>query len=254
MGDKPSIGIVLSGGAARGLLHIGVLKALEVYDISPTHISGSSMGAIVGALYAAGISPEEMLEIASTKSFINFFNFHWKGGGILQHRFLEKLLKEKIPHNTFSQLAKKLYICTTNLSKECYEVFSEGEICKPVIASASIPVLFKPVKIHTDYHVDGGLLNNLPAQPLNDCNVLIGVNAVNYSGQMTYLHTRTVLAQVFNLVIKQNMQPNLKKCDEIIAPTFEKINDLMDFSKAKELYEIGYKEGKRLAMALNAKK
>ena len=89
--EEPEYGIVLSGGGARGLAHIGVLAALEEHGISPALISGSSMGSIVGAFYAAGTSTDEMLAIAKNRKLYKLFNWNFpKRGGMLSLQILHE--------------------------------------------------------------------------------------------------------------------------------------------------------------------
>ncbi len=127
--EIPEYGIVLSGGGARGLAHIGVLAALEDHGISPGIISGSSMGAVVGTLYAAGVSIDEMLKIADDKRLRNIFNWSIpKRGGMLSLKLLMQVLEAHIPEDSFRSLTKKLFITVSNISSGHVEVFSDGPL------------------------------------------------------------------------------------------------------------------------------
>src|SRR4026207_977840 len=102
------IGIALSGGGTRGVVHIGVLKALEENGIFPSIISGCSAGSIVGAMYAQGYSPSEILSIASERSLLWMFSLRLPTKGFVTHTFLRKMLKRYITVDSFEELKKPL--------------------------------------------------------------------------------------------------------------------------------------------------
>ena len=167
----PEFGLVLSGGGARGMAHVGVIAALEKHGISPEVISGTSMGAVIGLLYAAGVSTEKMMDIARNRKLYNLFNWSFPKNGMLSLDLLREELQNSIPVSTFDALNKKLFVTVSNLTAGKAEVISEGEIFIPVIASASIPVIFEPQVIDGQTYVDGGLFSDLPVEPLDgQCN------------------------------------------------------------------------------------
>lgn len=239
---KPEYGIVLSGGGARGLAHIGVLAALEKHGISPGVVSGSSMGAVVGALYAAGVSTEQMLEIARNRKINRLFewSFHFHGG-MLSLKILLQALEEHIPSDSFESLKKKLFITASNISAGRSEVFSEGPLFRAVLASASIPVVFEPQVIDGDTYIDGGLFNDLPVDPLvGQCKKIIASH-VNYNGPGPELDSmRAVAERVYRLAIYQNVEKNFSKCDYIIDPPELREHSIFDFKHIDRLFEIGY--------------
>jgi len=154
--EKPvkSVSLVLSGGGARGAIHLGVLKAFDDHNIKIDGISGTSIGAIIGALYCEGL---------------------------LKMDKLIKLLSEWIPENDFKALKIPYYSCVSNFDSGNYEILSEGDLYKSIVASASIPVVFEPVTINDNLYIDGGLYNNLPVEPLlKNSKCIIGVHVNNY--------------------------------------------------------------------------
>lgn len=240
---QPELGIALSGGGARGIFHVGVLQALEEHGIRPACVSGTSIGAVVGALYAGGMKPEKMLELLSGKGFLNLFRIKPSLSGFLEMKYLKQVLQENLPER-FEDLEIPLFICTTNLSKGKVKIFESGELRKCVLASASIPVVFEPVVIDGDKYVDGGVLNNLPASACADhCDYMLGVE-VNRGKFTTNLKTmKNVALEVFHLVVNQNSFEGMKLCDGIIRPEMEPSFDILDFSKADKLYDLGYENG-----------
>ena len=127
-----ALGICLSGGGALGFAHIGVLQALEDRDIYPQWIIGSSMGAIVGTFYAAGISPSQMLQLIKDDKLYKttkLMTFHpgFLKSGLSNHQLLRHLVKELIPHNSFEKLQKHLSLCVVNLNRAEWEIINKGD-------------------------------------------------------------------------------------------------------------------------------
>lgn len=236
-------GISLSGGGARGLAHIGVLAALEEHGISPEIIAGSSMGAIIGTFYAAGLSPQKMLEITKKEKLYKLFKWKFPKGGMLSLDILQEMLEEYVRKNSFSGLKKELYIAVSNITKGEREFFSSGPLFRAVMASASIPVVFEPQIINGDTYVDGGLFDDMPVAPLiGKCDKIIASH-VNYNGRQDELDgVRVIAERVYRLAIFQNVKENFKHCDIIVDPPELQEHGIFSFRHIDELYEIGYNE------------
>lgn len=235
-----NIGIALSGGAVRGIAHIGVLQALEEENIFPTHISGSSIGSIVGVLYAAGNSPQQLLEIAKETSLFNLFRPQLSLG-LMELSKVTKILKEYIKTDNFDVLKKKFYVCVTNIEVGEWEIREEGELFQTVIASCSIPFVFKPIELDGQMYVDGGVLNNLPIEPLKAvCDKVIGVNVIPMGRSKKLDGIVDIAKRSAELILNNNSIRNLEQCD--VALSIDGINefDFFDFNKTEELYELGY--------------
>jgi NTE family protein len=242
MKGKPEYGIVMSGGGARGLAHIGVLAALEENGISPELVSGSSMGAIIGAFYASGLSPDQILNIAKNKKLYKLLNWSVpKKGGMLSLKILQEELAHQIPEDSFESLKKKLFISISNISLGQSEIFSSGPLFQAVVASASIPVVFEPQVINGHTYVDGGLFNDLPVEPLiGRCNRIIASH-VNYNGPNPDLVSiRTIAERVYRMVVYQHVRKNFSDCDFIIDPPELREHGLFDFKHIDKLFNIGY--------------
>jgi len=244
----PEYGLVLSGGGARGLAHIGVIAALEKHGISPAVVSGSSMGAVIGAFYAAGVSTEDMLQIARNSKLHSLFNWTFpKHGGMLSLNILRQVLQQYIPADSFLSLKKKLFITVSNISLGREEVISEGELYRAVIASASIPIMFEPQLIDGHTYIDGGLYNDLPVEPvIGLCHKIIASH-VNYNGPEPKLTSiRDIAERVYRLAIYQHVQKNFSKCDYIIDPPELREHGIFDFKHIDSLFEIGYRATENL--------
>jgi len=235
-------GLVLSGGGARGFAHLGVIKALNEAGIFPDVISGTSAGAIAGVLYADGYTPEQILKLFNTGSRLDFMRPTLPREGLLQISGVMKILKATLHATTFEELKIPLFVSATDINNGKSVYFSQGELVEPVIASASIPVLFQPVIIDNVYYVDGGVLDNLPLRPLeNKCRYLIGsfVNPVGYIEKISGLIN--IAERAFMLSMSKEIIEKAKKFDLFIAPPELRKYGILDPEKAEELFSLGYK-------------
>lgn len=244
--DNQAIGITFSGGGARGIAHAGVLQYLEEVGIRPAAVSGTSAGAIAGALYAAGLSPMEILDRVKVNSVFKVFNFKNLKFGLSDLSYLRQILNESIPHDDFSQLKIPFFACATNLTIGRWEIFSSGSVADAVVASSSIPVVFHPVNINGHTYVDGGLLNNLPVEPLLERNLrIIGVN-INIHGQQEQFDGMfSITRRIFDLALWANTESRFLKCHLGIdvRETYE--FGIFDFDKHQELFDAGYSAARK---------
>jgi NTE family protein len=239
---KYRTGLVLSGGGARGFAHLGVLKALNDSGIYPDVISGTSAGALVGVLYADGYTPVEILNIMNTTSRLHYIRPTVPREGLLQISGIERILKEKLRAEKFEDLKIPLFVTATDLNNGKAVYFSSGDLLRPVIASASIPVLFNPVIIDKIHYVDGGVLDNLPIKPIEGmCNLTIGsfVNPIGYEKTVTSLVQ--IAERSFMLNMSKEVDMKEKEFDVFIAPPELKNYKILDNEKAQEVFDIGYK-------------
>lgn len=163
--QRPKVGIALGTGAARGLAHIGVLKALQREGIPIDFISGTSMGALVGGCFAAGIPVEDLERLAleiDAKKVRSYFSPSFTRHGIAHGRTIEDILRDIIGDITFDQLKIPLAVMCTDLITGDEVVLKSGSVIKALRASISLPVIFTPVKYNGSLLVDGGLVDPLP--------------------------------------------------------------------------------------------
>ncbi len=234
------IGLVLSGGGARGITHLGALQAFDELGLRPSAISGTSAGAIVGALYAAGHAPKEILRLLIQTSFFKIFSLSSKFMGLLRMESTEKAYRQFLPEDNFAQLSIPLHVCATDLDRGESVYFSQGELIKPLQASSCIPFLFAPVSIDGKFYVDGGILNNLPVEPLlGQCDYLIGVHS-NAVAELKVSSLRDVLERTFLLAVNANIEHRKTKCDLFIEPPKMADYKAFDVKKADEIFTVGY--------------
>jgi len=244
---KPyKFGISLSGGGARGIVHLGVLEALHKYGIRPGIISGASMGALVGVFYAAGFEPLQILELVKSNKMVKMFKWQLPSSGLIDLKKVLSLLEENIITDDFSELKIPFYCSVVNLNSGHSEIKNEGKLFQWVLASASIPVIFEPQIIDGNTYVDGGLLNNLPVDCIRDqCRILIGVH-VNHNGPEEKISgIKAIAERTFRLAMSQNVRDSLGKCDFIIDPPETRKYNTFDFKKADEIFRIGFEETER---------
>ncbi|TCO07291.1 patatin-like phospholipase family protein [Natronoflexus pectinivorans] len=241
------LGIALSGGSARGYAHIGVLKALAENDIAPEIISGTSMGSLVGVLYAAGYHPNEIQSIVKEEPVLKMVRPAWNKNGLFQMTELRKLLKKYIEKDDFAALKKPFCLAVANINEGKNEIISEGSLIDYVLASCAVPVIFTPQVIYNTTYIDGGLYDNLPADAIREkCKTLIGVH-VNYIGPMDKFDGITSIAErAFSLGIGENVKAAIEMCDFIIEPAEMQNYSFWDFDKSEKIIEVGYNYAKKM--------
>ncbi len=238
---KFNIGLVLSGGGVRGFAHLGVIQALNEAGIFPDIVSGTSAGALAGVLYCDGYSPAEIMKFMNSDSRLDYVRPAMPRDGLLQISGIEKLLKTHLRAKTFEELKIPLFVTATDFNNGKAVYFSNGALLNPIIASSSIPVLFKPVIINGISFVDGGVLDNLPIKPIVKlCNFLIGsyVNPVGYEAEISGLIQ--IAERAFMLSMSKEVNEKSKKFDVFIAPLELKNFGILDPEQGKEIYKIGY--------------
>jgi len=238
-----NIGLVLSGGGVRGVAHIGAIKALEEHGICPTHISGTSVGAIVGALYAGGFDWSEILIFFKTTPIFHTNRYaRRKPGFIDTEKFYSNFIKY-FPEDDFKILKKSLFVTATNVEDGTLKIFQKGELIRPVLASASFPGVFTPVNVNDSYYIDGGTLNNFPVEPLKkDCDKIIGVyvNPLKNIKIENLKHSYNVIDRAYKIKSASESLLKFTDCDLVISPK-ELINyGTFDMYNIDTIFNLGY--------------
>ena len=248
------VGLALSGGGARGLAHIGVLKVLDKLKVRPTCVSGCSMGSVVAAFYCLGYSGkqiEKKVDEITTKQLLRFI-FSRKSNGDKIENFLNKLLQDK----NFEDLIIPLYINAVDVNTGEEIVFNKGNLAKAIRASISIPMIFKPEIINDRILVDGGVREDLPIQILIDKKMdkIIGVNAHSVQKSNVKLEgvgnnkkhnqrlptSRKILAKAIAIIQSNKHIIDFYKenCDLLIIPNLTNY-DSLGFSDKKKIIRLG---------------
>lgn len=233
-------GLVLSGGGARGFAHLGVLRALEEWNVQVDVVAGSSVGAVVGALYAQGMRSGDILESIVQASLFRHVRPAWTLKGLLSIDSLESLLLRYIPHNTFERLQLPLIVAATDLQAGRPTYFTTGKLTAAVLASSCVPGMFKPVEINGVSYVDGGVTDNFPAAIIRDSvDFVIGVHC-NPITSHPVASLRGVLERTLQLAINGNAMVSKQYCDIVIEPTALGNISTFELGRARELADIGY--------------
>ena len=162
----PGVGVALGGGFARGLAHIGVLKVLEEEKIPVNFIAGTSVGALIGAVYASGVCPKEMEEIAGLIRFRDFARWTLSRLGFASNDRMTGMLRRCLKVKTFEELRVPLAVIATDFISGEPVIFRSGELIGPVRASCAYPGMFLPVSVNGRTLVDGMLAYSVPTTPL----------------------------------------------------------------------------------------
>ncbi|TRO66624.1 patatin-like phospholipase family protein [Christiangramia sabulilitoris] len=242
-------GLVLSGGGARGVAQIGLIKALEEFDIEVTHISGSSAGAVIGAMYASGASVERMLDFFKSVPIFHFKRYARNKPGFIDTMKFYKDFLNFYKEDNFSILDKKLFVNTTNLGNGKIEIFENGELIRPLLASASIPGIFTPVAFNDGLYADGGITNNFPVKPLIPfCDHIIGgyVNPLKEIEPNGLKHSYQVITRAYQISLDHQCHANFKDCDLVIIPRELENHGLFSLKNIDKIFEIGYQESRKV--------
>lgn len=245
-----SLGLVLSGGGVKGAAHIGVLKALEEYQIKPTIVSGTSAGAMAGAFYACGYSADEVLRLMTESNFFKFDALSWSQPGMLN---AEKLLSVFIPYfegKTFESLDVELQVAATDIIEGTLKIFNSGSLLKPLLASCAFPFIFTPISIGDSLYSDGGIINNFPMDGLvNKADKILGIY-VSPLRKITKANLNSaidVADRAYRISNRYESINKLAQCTWVINPHELEQYGTFTLSKIREIYEIGYRYGLQIA-------
>ncbi len=271
-GRKKKIGIALSGGAARGLSHIGALKVLEDLGLEIYAISGTSMGAIIGSFYCSGTSLQTIEDYVNSmdwRSLLMFSDITLPRMGIINGRRVEKILDEFLGEKEFGECTKKFCCVAVDVISQKKVILSSGKLKKAVRASISIPGFFSPVFYDDKILVDGGVIEPFPTEAIKifDLDFVIGItisaertkDVRSYYQNITKqekdnaveklrhffvrdgenkITTYEILNTSFNIIQREMTKMYCKYADIVIKP---KVGDygFFDFSSGKKIIEEG---------------
>ncbi len=244
----PSVGLALSGGAARCIAHIAVIETLESEGIPINAIAGTSAGSMIGALYAAGVPLPEIRHIALNTRWKDIFKFTIPRMGLISSDGIAEFMDEALPVKRFSSLAIPFAAVATDLHTGDKVSLTTGSVAKAVQASCSLPVIFTPTTINRRMLIDGGVASQIPVRTARDlgADIVIAVN-VNYRAVELdqYDNILKIAAHLSALWASKNAREEEKLAD-VVIPVDAKGIPLYDMSKGRELLRRGEKatEGK----------
>jgi NTE family protein len=237
------VGIVLSGGGSRGMAHIGVLRALGERGIYPDRVAGTSVGAVVGALYAAGHSPGAMIDFFHRRSPFRLANVSLSKPGIIDTEKVVANFQSHFPENSFEALDKALSLVATDIVNAEQVVFDSGPLIPAILASSSLPMVFTPTEIEDRWFADGGIVNNFPVELLGGhCDVVLGVYAspLRPVERSDLTNAINVLQRSLEVGMYQSSRIKFDRCDVIICPPELRQYGTFDTRHLDEIEAIGY--------------
>lgn len=284
--DRPTVGLVLSGGGARGFAHIGVLRVLEANRIPVDYIGGASMGGLVGAMYSMGYSPDEMERLLGTLNWgellqlqesIEDLSFRRKedrrniatpitlkgqindlklpnalNSGHSIGLLFDRLSLRYAQVNDFDDLPIPFRCVATDMETGRSVVLKEGSLSPSLRATMSIPGIFAPVELDGRILSDGGLVNNIPTDVVKEmgADILLVVNIETQLSDRSSLESLLgVLAQTINIATAENSRRSLQQANLIIAPDLKEYSSA-DFGSYREIIELGYEGAAKNAALL----
>jgi NTE family protein len=281
---NPRIGLSLAGGGAKGFSHVGVLKILDSLGVKVDYVAGTSMGAIVGGLYASGYSGKEIEKIVMDTDFYSlimdpksrqestFFNksvdkyllsIPLKNGKITLPSsistgqknvyLLKELFKNVSSIDDFSKLPIPFMCVATNLESGNMEIFEKGDLVQSIMASSAFPSLMDPVKIGDSIYIDGAMSVNYPSKPLKDkgIDIVIGVDLnQDLSKREDLNNIIAILNQVIDFGIKKDTRRQYKYTDINIKPNLKGMT-ATSYDEKKKILDSGYAEGKKYTAVLD---
>lgn len=258
---KPRLGMALSGGGARGLAHIGVLKVLEHEGISVDCLAGTSMGGLIAAAYAIGMSAADLAQearrMAKARRLLALADPSLLRRGLFHGQRIMEYLASLLGDRTFDDLRIPVSLVAVDLNSQQQVILSQGRVVDAVRATIAIPGIFAPLERDNQLLVDGGVLNNLPTDVVRGMNadvvIAVDVHAVASAGLFTKsgecrrtpggpAETLDILWRSLNLMLVEIERFRLAQAppDVLICPAIpEDVNAFTSFARAEEIIAAG---------------
>lgn len=255
--NSKSIGLVLSGGGSKGIAHAGAIKFLEEQNIRPTRIAGTSAGAIVGALYAWGKTPDEILDFFKSVYLFQWRHFTFKKAGLIDSESFKDYFHAIFKDASLSELTIPTQITATDMVRGRLKIFeSETKISDALLASSAFPGIISPFEINGDLYSDGGILNHFPTDILQgQCENIIGVyvSPIQKIEAKDLNSIRAVTTRAFDILSANSNMQKFNICEWVIEPKELSIYSTFEMNKAKmdAIFKIGYEAAKSSFDKLN---
>ncbi len=221
--NQPIVALVLGSGGARGYAHIGVIRMLEAYGITPQLIVGTSAGSIVGALYASGKNADQMEKIAQQLKGSDVRDIAFSKQGFFEGKKVEDFVNRQVDYRPLEKLNIPLFIVATELQHGTRTVFNQGNTGQAVAASVSIPSMFIPTRIGKLQYVDGGLVSPVPVEVAKElgADVVIAVNILAQPENTPTTNIWGLFNQNINVMQNRLASYEMKAADVIIQPVLK---------------------------------
>lgn len=236
------LGYALGGGGAKGFAHLGAFKVFEMFKLKPDIIVGTSAGALAGVFYADGFTPDEIAELFKKRNFKEFVELTIPKSGLFKTTEIKRFLKNNLRSTKFEQLQIPFQAVTTDWKNAKTTVFTKGDsLIDAVVASCSVPIVFKPTEINGVPYVDGGLLKNFPVSVIRDsCRYVIGVNVSIVAPFPEKVNLKTTAERIFKMMSNSNTMPDRLMCDILVETSSIEKYFMFDLKNIDEIMELGY--------------
>lgn len=259
MPERKKIGLALSGGGAWGLAHIGVLKVLEENKIPIDYISGTSMGAVIGAIYSAESNAKKLEKDSLSVKWNSLFDYTLSKSGLIKGEAIESFLDKKLSNITFDDLKIPFYVTAFDIENKQEVIFHKGDVSKAVRASISVPGFFLPIENNGRILVDGGVADPIPIGILKKigAEIIIAVNVMRIEDIKSPIQEEAtvkkptkkipdmihIILKTFEIMQAENCRSEIEqdRADLLIHPRIAEKIGWSEFGKVKEAIKIGEK-------------
>ncbi|HTG00066.1 MAG TPA: patatin-like phospholipase family protein [Nitrospirota bacterium] len=248
--QRPRIALVLGGGAARGFAHVGVIRALEQEKIPIDMVVGTSVGSLIGALYASDLNSFELEWTAFSLEKDDLFDYGvfsaLKGMGPAKGDKLEEFVKKKVPVENIEQLKMPFAAVATDLNRGQAVVLDKGSVAKAVRASSAIPGVFSPVDYQGKMLVDGGVMDNIPVSVAKKkgADIVIAVDISENVTNFNITNIIDVMIQSLTIITNENAKYRAREADVLIKPAVGDVA-MLDFTQKKRCMQAGIEAAQR---------
>ncbi len=255
---RPRIALVLGGGAARGFAHVGVIRALEQEKIPVDLIVGTSVGSLIGAIYAYDANSFELEWTAFSLEKEHLFDYGlfsaFTGMGPVKGDKLEEFVKGKVPVANIENLKIPFAAVATDLNRGARVVLDRGPVARAVRASSSIPGVFQPVELQGKMLVDGGVVDNIPIAVAREkgADIVIAVDISENIINFNITNLIDVVLQSVNIMFSENVKPKKKEADVLITPAVGTVG-MLDFTQKKACMQAGIEAAQKAMPEIKAK-
>ena len=242
---KKKLGIALSGGGSKGLLHVGALQFFEENNIKFKTLAGTSVGSIVSGLYCCGKKPIEILEFFENTKIFSTTHLTLSSKGFLKTPSLRSEFRKFIGNPNIEDLDNDLQIVATNLYDGSTKIFKEGNLIDAILASSSFPGVFIPMKMNGILYSDGGMVNNFPIDLIHhkvDVSVGINLDTFEVVKEEELSSILDILTRSFDIIRNSNVRTKNSIADINMVPTTGLRLNIFDTDpkKLEQIFEIGY--------------
>jgi NTE family protein len=224
--SRKNIGLALGGGAVLGAAHIGVLRAIDELNITVSHIAGTSIGSVVGSLFAFGKSWQEIEEIAVELDWLDISSMSISQYSLLSNKKISQIIKDNLGSVDIEDASIPLCIVATDISRGERVLLKQGDLVNAVMASTCIPGIFKPIESENRLLVDGGFTENVPVLAVQEMGAKF-IIGVDLNAKFPFKKPVNIIELLMNsvqLALVNAAKLQTEKADIIIAPDLSAFN------------------------------